>query len=207
MVARQLRRRGVVDERVLEAMGRVPRELFVPPTLAERTYDDAALPIGYGQTISQPFVVASMLALAAPCAGDAALDVGTGSGYAAAVLATLGAHVVGVELVPDLAHRARAALHRAGVEGVEVRVGDGRLGAPDAAPFDVILVAAATAAVPQALLDQLADRGRLVLPLGGVAGQVLVRLERRGDAVVETRSFPCRFVPLLSRATVDEAGV
>jgi protein-L-isoaspartate(D-aspartate) O-methyltransferase len=200
MVERQLRRRGIDDERVLAAMGRVPREAFVPEALRPDAYADAALPIGGGQTISQPFVVATMLAALRPGPGDRALDVGTGSGYAAALLAELGAEVVGIELLPELAERARRALAAAEHPEVEVRVGDGRLGAPDRAPFDVIAVAAATAEVPPALLDQLADGGRLVIPLGGPDGQELVLLERHGDRVLRRRGLPCRFVPLLAPA-------
>jgi protein-L-isoaspartate(D-aspartate) O-methyltransferase len=200
MVERQLRRRGIEDERVLAAMGRVPREEFVPEALLPDAYADAALPIGSGQTISQPFIVATMLQALRPGPGDRALDVGTGSGYAAALLAELGAEVVGVELLPELAERARRALAAAEHPEVEVRVGDGRLGAPDRAPFDVISVAAATAEVPPALLDQLADGGRLVIPLGGPAGQELVLLERHGDRVLRRRGLPCRFVPLLDPA-------
>jgi protein-L-isoaspartate(D-aspartate) O-methyltransferase len=205
MVERQLRRRGIADERVLEAMARVPRELFVPAELQDAAYDDAALPIGEGQTISQPFVVATMLTLLRPAPGERALDVGTGSGYNAALLAELGAEVTGIELLPALAERAREALVSAGYGSVDVRVGDGRLGAPDRAPFDAIAVAAATIDVPLALVEQLAQGGRLVLPRGDEWGQELVLLERDGDALRETRSFPCRFVPLrggpASRAT------
>jgi protein-L-isoaspartate(D-aspartate) O-methyltransferase len=197
MVERQLRRRGIADERVLAAMERVPRELFVPAALRPRAYDDEALPIGEGQTISQPFVVATMLTLLRPRAGERGLDVGTGSGYAAALMAALGVEVLGIERLPVLADRARAALAAAGFPGVEVRVGDGRLGAPERAPFDVIAVAAATADVPVALVEQLADGGRLVVPRGDEWGQVLVLLERRGDALVERRSLACRFVPLV----------
>lgn len=198
MVERQLRRRGIADERVLAAMGRVPREAFVPVALVPDAYADAALPIGGGQTISQPLVVATMLAALHPAPGDRALDVGTGSGYAAALLAELGAEVVGIELLPELAERARRALAVAGHPEVEVRVGDGRLGAPDRAPFDVIGVAAATDEVPPALLDQLADGGRLVIPLGGPEGQELVLLERHGDRVLRRHGLPCRFVPLVA---------
>lgn len=197
MVERQLRRRGIGDERVLAAMATVPRELFVPPELRDFAYDDAALPIGNGQTISQPYVVASMLALLAPRPGDVALDVGSGSGYNAALLAALGARVVGIELLPELAEQARLALAAGAVENVEIRVGDGRFGAPDVAPFDVIAIAAAAFDVPAALIAQLADGGRLVAPLGDDRGQMLTRLERHGEKLVETRAFACRFVPLV----------
>ncbi len=197
MVDRQLRRRGIDDERVLAAMASVPRELFVPETLRRRAYDDEALPIGEGQTISQPFVVATMLTLLRPRSGERGLDVGTGSGYAAALLAALGVDVLGIERIPALATGARQALAAAGFGGVEVRIGDGRRGAPDRAPFDVISVAAASEDVPAALVEQLAEGGRLVLPRGDDWGQVLVLLERRGEGLVERRSLPCRFVPLV----------
>jgi protein-L-isoaspartate(D-aspartate) O-methyltransferase len=197
MVARQLRRRGIQDERVLDAMGRVPREAFVPEVLAGHAYDDAALPIGAAQTISQPFIVAAMCELLTLDGSENALDVGTGSGYAAAVLDELVASLVSVEVVPTLAERARAALAATGHGDVEVRVGDGRLGAPDRALFDAISVAAATDEVPPALLDQLATGGRLVAPLGGRGGQRLVRLLKTEEGIALTRSVACRFVPLV----------
>jgi protein-L-isoaspartate(D-aspartate) O-methyltransferase len=197
MVERQLRRRGITDERVLEAMGRVPREAFVPERLAGHAYDDAALPIGEGQTISQPYIVAAMCELLSLDGTEAALDVGTGSGYAAAVLDELAASVVSVEIVPELAKRAREALDATGHGGVETRVGDGRLGAPDRAPFDAIAIAAATSSVPAALCEQLAVDGRLVVPLGGTRGQRLVRLVRTPEGVVESATIACRFVPLV----------
>ena len=197
MVERQLRRRGITDERVLAAMGRVPREAFVPPELAAVAYDDAALPIGEDQTISQPFIVAAMCELLSLDGTETVLDVGTGSGYAAAVLDELARHVVSVERIPNLAARARRALDLTGHADVEVRVADDVLGAPDRAPFDAISVAAATNRVPQALYDQLAVDGRLVLPIGGRGGQRLVRVVRTEAGPVETLSLACRFVPLV----------
>ena len=197
MVARQLRRRGIADERVLEAMGRVPREAFVPAELAAHAYDDAALPIGDGQTISQPYIVAAMCELLELAGSEHVLDVGTGSGYAAAVLDELAGSVVSIEVVPQLAERARAVLGATGHGRVEVRVGDGRLGVPDRAPFDAIAVAAATDAVPAPLLAQLVTGGRLVAPVGGSGGQRLVRLRKTEQGVEETRSVACRFVPLV----------
>ena len=197
MVDRQLRRRGIADERVLDAMGRVPREVFVPVELEYAAYDDAALPIGEDQTISQPFIVATMCELLALRGEETVLDVGTGSGYAAAVLDALAARVLSIERIPVLAARARRALELTGHRDVEVRIGDGAGGAPDRAPFDAISVAAATARVPEALYEQLADGGRMVLPRGGAAGQRLVRIERTAAGPVETASLPCRFVPLV----------
>lgn len=197
MVARQLRRRGIADERVLDAMDRVPREAFVPAELVGHAYDDAALPIGEAQTISQPYIVAAMCELLALEGSETVLDIGTGSGYAAAVLDELAAAVVSVEVVPELAEGARAALRATGHESVDVRLGDGRAGAPDRAPFEAIAVAAATDALPAALVDQLAIGGRLVVPLGDRRGQRLVRLEKTEDGLAETWSVACRFVPLV----------
>lgn len=200
MVERQLRGRGIVDERVLAAMGRVPREVFVPPELHDRAYDDTPLPIGYEQTISQPYMVAAVCALLGLSGDERVLDVGTGSGYAACVLAELAAEVVTIELLPELAAAARTALAAAGHPEVEVRVGDGSLGAPDRAPFDAIAVAAAAPAVPPALLGQLAEGGRLVLPRGTQLAQRLVLVERRQGELTEREGVPCRFVPLLGSA-------
>jgi protein-L-isoaspartate(D-aspartate) O-methyltransferase len=197
MVERQLRRRGIADERVLAAMGRVPREAFVPAEVASYAYDDSALPIGEDQTISQPFIVATMCELLGLEGGESVLDVGTGSGYGAAVLDELAGRVVTVERIPVLAARARRALELTRHGDVEVRVGDGSLGAPDRAPFDAISVAAATERVPSALYEQLAPGGRIVVPVGGSSGQRLVRIERGESGPVEAGSLACRFVPLV----------
>ena len=197
MVERQLRRRGAFDERVLAAMGRVPRELFVPEELRHLAYEDGALPIGNGQTISQPFIVATICQLLALSPDDRVLDVGTGSGYQAAVLAELAAKVVTIERVPELAEGARATLVQSGHGDVEVRVGDGSLGVPERAPFDGIAVAAAAPAVPPALYEQLVEGGRLVVPRGGRWGQQLVVVVRTQDGPFERASVPCRFVPLV----------
>jgi protein-L-isoaspartate(D-aspartate) O-methyltransferase len=197
MVERQLRRRGITDGRVLEAMGRVPRELFIPASLIDHAYDDGALPIGHHQTISQPFVVATICSLMSLRATDRVLDVGTGSGYQAAVLAELAAEVVTIERIPELAAEARARLEGAGYSNVDVRVGDGSLGVPERAPFDAIAVAAAAPRVPPALYDQLAEGGRLVLPRGTRRGQELVLVVRTPKGAAERRSIPCRFVPLV----------
>jgi protein-L-isoaspartate(D-aspartate) O-methyltransferase len=178
-------------------MATVPRELFVPEAERRRAYADSALPIGYGQTISQPYVVAAMCELLSLGGEERVLDVGTGSGYAAAILAELAASVVTVERVPELAERARAALAAAGHREVEVRLGDGSLGAPDRAPFDAIAVAAAVPGVPPARYAQLRDGGRLVVPRGERDAQELVQVVRTPSGPVETRSLPCRFVPLI----------
>jgi protein-L-isoaspartate(D-aspartate) O-methyltransferase len=197
MVERQLRRRGISDERVLAAMGHVPRELFVPENMRAYAYEDGALPIGHGQTISQPFIVGTICALLELSGDERVLDVGTGSGYQAAVLAELAAEVVTIERVPELAERARRALTQAGYESVVVLVGDGSLGAPEHAPFDSIAVAAAAPAVPPALYEQLVSGGRLVLPRGSRWGQELVLVVKTDDGPVERASVPCRFVPLV----------
>jgi protein-L-isoaspartate(D-aspartate) O-methyltransferase len=199
MVERQLRRRGIVDERVLAAMGRVPREAFVPRSIVDRAYDDAALPIGAEQTISQPYIVAAMCELLGLDGTEHVLDVGTGSGYAAAVLDELAASVVSVERIEALAARARRALEETGHGSVEVRVADGSLGAPERAPFDAIAVAAATPIMPQALYDQLAPGGRMVLPLGGAGGQLLTRVVKTSDGPQQASFIGCRFVPLVTR--------
>jgi protein-L-isoaspartate(D-aspartate) O-methyltransferase len=197
MIERQLRRRGISDERVLAAMARVPRELFVPEKLRAYAYDDGALPIGHGQTISQPFVVATICTLLQLSGDERVLDVGTGSGYQAAVLAELAAEVVTIERIADLAEEARARLGDAGYGDVEVRVGDGSLGVPDRAPFRGIAVAAAAPTVPPALYEQLTEGGRLVVPRGSRWGQELVLVERTPDGPVVRTSIPVRFVPLL----------
>jgi protein-L-isoaspartate(D-aspartate) O-methyltransferase len=197
MVERQLRRRGISDERVLAAMARVQRELFVAERLKEYAYDDGALPIGHGQTISQPYVVATICSLLSLKGAERVLDVGTGSGYQAAVLAELAAEVVTIERIPELAEEARERLRDAGYVNVEARVGDGSLGVPERAPFDAIAVAAAAPIVPPALYEQLTANGRLVVPRGTRWGQELVLVVRGPDVPVERVSIPVRFVPLL----------
>ena len=197
-IARQLRVRKIRDERVLQAMARVPREQFVPEAVRHRAYDDAALPIGCDQTISQPAIVAHICELLALGGGERVLDVGTGSGYQAAVLAELAAEVHTIERFPELAEQARANLLAAGYgDRVVVHVGDGTLGDPGHAPFDAIAVAAAAPEPPPALYEQLVPGGRLVVPVGTRRDQELV-LVLRGPAGPElTYSVPCRFVPLV----------
>jgi protein-L-isoaspartate(D-aspartate) O-methyltransferase len=197
MVEEQLRRRDIVDERVLEAMERVPRELFVPPDLRGRAFDDAALPIGVGQTISQPYMVARILEELGLDGDEQVLDVGTGSGYQAAVLAELADDVHTIERIPELADQAKRNLAAAGYDRVHVHVGDGSRGLPDHAPYDAVAVAAAAPGFPQALYDQLRPGGRLVVPVGGRRGQRLEVIVRSPEGPAVLRSVPCRFVPLL----------
>ena len=197
MVELQLRRRDIVDERVLEAMGGVSRELFVPGELRARAYDDAALPIGFGQTISQPYMVARICEALAVRPGQRILDVGTGSGYQAAVLAELAAEVFTIERIGSLAARARLNLEAAGYGRVHVHEGDGSRGLPEAAPFDAIAVAAAAPELPRALYEQLAAGGRLVVPVGRRRGQELRLVVRSPEGPAVLRSVPCRFVPLV----------
>lgn len=202
MVERQLRRRGIADVRVLEAMERVPRELFVPEGIRSRAYVDAALPIGHDQTISQPWIVAATIEALGLRGDETVLEVGGGSGYTGAILAELAERVISIELVPELAAAARTALAEAdyGPDRVEVIVADGSLGLPDRAPFDAIAVHAASPGPPSALLDQLAPGGRLVAPVAGDRGENLTLFWRdRTDPerFMQRELSPCRFVPLL----------
>jgi protein-L-isoaspartate(D-aspartate) O-methyltransferase len=197
MVERQLRNRGIDDERVLEAMERVPRELFVPAEERLGAYDDVALPIAAGQTISQPYMVARICAELGLRGGERVLDVGTGSGYQAAVLAELAGEVHTIERIPELAETARANLELAGYSSVQVHVGDGTLGDAQHAPFAAIAVAAAAPELPNTLYEQLEPRGRLVIPLGRRGGQRLEVVVRSPEGPAVVHSVPCRFVPLV----------
>lgn len=198
MVAQQIAARDVTDARTLAALRKVPRHLFVPPSLAGAAYDDAPLPIGHGQTISQPYVVAFMTQALGLQSGGKVLEVGTGSGYQAAVLAEIAAKVYTIEIVEPLAREARERLARLGYHNVEVRAGDGYLGWPEASPFDGIMVTAAAPRVPEPLKEQLADGGRLVIPVGDEYQEILV-VTRRGKEFDERRVLPVRFVPMTGR--------
>lgn len=197
MVDRQLRDRGISDERVLAAMGEVPRELFVGERDRDLAYADQALAIGEGQTISQPWIVAAICQALELEGGERVLEIGTGSGYSACVLARLGAEVVTIERLPGLAASAEKALRECGAEGVEVVVADGSLGLPERAPYDGIAVHAAAPAPPPALLAQLAEDGRLVVPVSSDGADMLTVYRRRGEEFDSEVIGPCRFVPLI----------
>jgi protein-L-isoaspartate(D-aspartate) O-methyltransferase len=197
MVKRQLRARGIEDERVLAAMAEVPREEFVPAELRARAYADSALPIGEEQTISQPWIVAAICQALELQGPELVLEVGTGSGYSAAVLALLASHVVSVERHQELSRGAAAALASLAVRNVELVVGDGSLGVPERGPFDAIAVHATAPAPPPALLAQLAEDGRLVAPIAAGNADVLTLLNRRGERFEPEPITPCRFVPLI----------
>ena len=199
MVAEQLERRGISDPRVLEAMARVPREAFTDADDRKRAYEDVPVQIGWGQTISQPYMVALICEAAAVKPGQRVLDVGTGSGYQAAVLSELGAEVHTVERLRQLAERAREKLDAAGYSDVVVHQGDGSLGDPPHAPFDAITVAAAAPAPPPTLYDQLVPGGRLVIPIGDRRGQRLEIVVRSPEGPAVAHSVECRFVPLVGR--------
>jgi protein-L-isoaspartate(D-aspartate) O-methyltransferase len=203
MVRDQIEARGVRDERVLAAMRRVPRHRFMPAFIQPRAYEDGALPIGEGQTISQPFVVASMTEYLKLGPKSRVLEVGTGSGYQAAVLAELAAEVYTIEIVAPLAERAKAELAELGYGNVRVRTGDGYRGWPEAAPFDAIIVTAAPDHVPQPLVDQLAMGGRMVIPVGGRGLQDLRLLVREQDGVREEVLYGVLFVPMTGEALGD----
>jgi protein-L-isoaspartate(D-aspartate) O-methyltransferase len=206
MVDEQLRGRDITDRRVLDAMRRVPRHRFVRPSDLHLAYADCPLPIGRGQTISQPYIVALMTQLLEPRPADPVLEIGTGSGYQAAILAQLAGRVITIERIPELAAEARRLLSDLGAANVEVQEGDGTLGLPDRAPFQGIIVTAGAPRVPAALLEQLADGGRLVLPVGSRDSQMLERWTRAGEDHRRERVAPVAFVPLIGTQGWSEAG-
>jgi protein-L-isoaspartate(D-aspartate) O-methyltransferase len=197
MVQQQLMPRGINDGRVLAAMAKVPREEFVRPDSRKTSYADGPLPIGYGQTISQPYIVAFMTEELRPKPSDRVLEIGTGSGYQAAILAELVKEVYTVEIVEPLAKNAEATLQRLGYKNVHVKVGDGYRGWPEYAPFDAITVTCAPEHVPQQLTDQLKDGGRMIIPVGGRFAQELYLLEKRNGQLKESAVLPVRFVPMV----------
>ena len=196
MVEKQLRPRGIDDPRVLRAMAKVPREKFIAKELEARAYEDRPLPIGFGQTISQPYIVAFMTQAMKPKPTDRVLEIGTGSGYQAAVLGELVAQVYTIEIVRPLAQRAATILNALGYKNVLVKGDDGYKGWPEHAPFDAIIVTAAPDHVPQPLVDQLKEGGRMIIPVGKTFAQELQVLEKRGGAIKQTAAIPVKFVPL-----------
>ena len=206
MVAAQLASRGIRNRRVLSVMAQVPREWFLPPQLRGVAYDDAPLPIGNGQAISQPYIVGLMTAALAPRRRDRVLEIGTGSGYQAAILAHLVARVYTIERLPDLLVESEERFRRLGLANVETRLGDGAGGWPEVAPFDGILVTAAAPKVPAPLLEQLAVGGRLVIPIGDLDAQELVIYQRTARGIEQRRAGGVRFVPLISRYAFAETG-
>jgi protein-L-isoaspartate(D-aspartate) O-methyltransferase len=197
MVEQQIQGRGITDPRVLAAMLKVPREEFVPGGLRNEAYADHPVAIGQGQTISQPYIVAYMLQAAAVRSSDFVLEVGAGSGYAVSLLAELARYVVAVERYPELATSASATLQRLGYRNFEIHVGDGTLGYPSRAPYDLIIVSAAAPQIPPALIEQLAIGGRMLIPIGDAEGQELQLAVRTEDKPIVRRLEGCRFVPLI----------
>ena len=204
MVEWQLRRRGIHDERVLRAMFEVPRHEFVPPLFQSKAYDDQPIAIGDGQTISQPYMVAAMTEAARIEPGDRVLEIGTGSGYQAAILAHLGAEVITLERIPRLADSARERLERLGYSGVRVATADGSAGYPVGAPYAAILVTAAAPAVPEFLVTQLANGGRLLIPVGTLELQTLQVISKYADKISIRDLDPCQFVPLVGKQAWPE---
>ena len=205
MIEEQLVARGIRDERVLATMREVPRHEFVPAAMREHAYEDRPLPIGDGQTISQPFMVAFMTESLALRPTDRVLEIGTGSGYQAAVLGQLAAEVYSIEIVERLARQAAIDLMRLGFKNVQVRAGDGYQGWPDAAPFDAVIVTCAPDHVPEPLVRQLKDGGRMIIPVGDADGQRLHLLEKRGDRVEQRAVLPVLFVPMTGESEQPRA--
>lgn len=197
MVAEQIRARGVHDPRVLDALTRVPRHLFIPDAGASDAYGDFPVPIGFGQTISQPYIVGYMSAALRLEPSHRVLEIGAGCGYQTAILAELVAQVYSVEVIPELAARAHAMMDRLGYTNVQIREGDGHDGWPEAAPFDRILGAAAADRVPPALLDQLVEGGLIAMPIGGMFEQELLVQQKTGASVTTLSALPVRFVPMV----------
>ena len=200
MVELQLKLRGIKDERVLAAMAKVPREEFVPADARVEAYEDGPLPIGYDQTISQPYIVAFMTEQLRPKESDRVLEIGSGSGYQAAILAELVGEVYTIDIVEPLAKSAEATLQRLGYNNVHIKVGDGYKGWPEEAPFDAVIVTCAPEKVPQPLVDQLKDGGRMVIPVGERFAQQLYLLEKKNGQLKESVTLPVRFVPMLREA-------
>lgn len=199
MVKYQIKKRGITDERVLKAMRVVPRHLFVPLEYREDAYNDHPLPIGFGQTISQPYIVAFMSQALELKKTDKVLEIGTGSGYQAAILAEICDSVYSIEIVPDLARRAGETLAYLGYNNVFIKSGDGYLGWPEHAPFDALIVTCAPTHVPEPLVEQMAEGGRMIIPVGKSISQNLVLMEKKDGKLVERDVLPVRFVPMLDK--------
>lgn len=195
MVRNQISARGIADRRVLNAFKKVPRHLFVPQNLQNEAYNDNPLPIGYGQTISQPYIVAMMTEAVKPASGKKALEIGTGSGYQAALLAEIVDSVYTVEIIPELARQSSVLFKKLGYRNIMSKYGDGYKGWPEHAPFDLIIVTAAPVEIPKPLLDQLAENGRMVIPVGGRYTQDLILITKKNGKIVERRLTLVRFVP------------
>jgi protein-L-isoaspartate(D-aspartate) O-methyltransferase len=200
MVQQQLMARGIHEERVLAAMAKVPREEFIPPSLRAESYEDGPLQIGHGQTISQPYIVAFMTEQLRPKPSDRVLEIGTGSGYQAAILAELVAEIYTIEIIEPLAKTAEATLRRLGYKNVHVKAGDGYKGWPEHAPFDAITVTCAPDHVPQPLIDQLKEGGRMIIPVGEFGNQELYLLEKKNGELQRRAVLPVRFVPMTGEA-------
>ncbi|MCS7253157.1 MAG: protein-L-isoaspartate(D-aspartate) O-methyltransferase [Armatimonadota bacterium] len=199
MVQTQLRARGIKDERVLKAFMEVPRHRFVLPENIKEAHEDHPLPIGFGQTISQPFMVATMTEALSLRGDEKALEVGAGSGYQAAILGKLCKEVYAIERIPELAERAKRTIEELGYTNVHIVVGDGTLGLPEHAPYDAIVVSAAAPDIPPALIEQLSDGGRLVIPVGSQYSQVLIRVTKSGGRIKREEICACVFVPLIGK--------
>ena len=199
MVDEQLARRDVHDQRVLEAMRRIPRHLFIPLENRDEAYADNPVPIGFGQTISQPYIVGFMSQILKIKGGEKILEIGTGSGYQAAVLAELGAEVFTIEIIEPLAKEAEVRLQSMGYKNIHVRSGDGYQGWPEHAPYDDVIVTAAPEHIPQPLIDQLAEGGHMIIPVGGMM-QELILLEKKPEGLRKTAVLPVRFVPMTGKA-------
>jgi protein-L-isoaspartate(D-aspartate) O-methyltransferase len=204
MVTEQLARRGISHPEVLAAMGAVPRHEFIPKDAQDEAYDDGPVPIGAGQTISQPYIVAFMTEQLAPKPGDRVLEIGTGSGYQAAILAKLVKEVYTIEIIESLGRRAMQDLSRLGYNNVHVRIGDGYAGWPEEAPFDAIIVTCAPERIPEPLTQQLKEGGRMIIPVGGRRGQELYLLEKRNGKLERRAVLPVRFVPMTGRSEKQE---
>ena len=200
MIETQIIRRGITNERVISAMKSVPRDKFVPEEIREFAFEDRPLPIGFNQTISQPYIVAAMTEAINPQPYEKVLEIGTGSGYQAAILAQLCSNVYSIEIIPELAARAKQTLSETGITNVNIKCADGYLGWPDAAPFDAIIVTCAPNDIPKPLIEQLADNGRIIIPVGGNYGQELIKVSKKNGNLISEKLMNVIFVPMTGKA-------